>query len=291
MLTKARKDKVIRLIFISSASTAILIVVLIFLFLFKEALPFAKDPGIGKLFGTNWIPVSFQQESFGIIPLLTGSFLVTILATIIAVPFGVCGAIYISEVAAAGEKEILKPFIELLAGIPSVVIGFFGLIVLAPFIKSLFGLQSGLTALTGALLLALMAIPTIISISEDAIGSVPSTYKEASFALGANKLQTIMKVTVPASISGITAAVMLGMGRVIGETMVVLMVTGNAALITLDPFESVRSMTATIAAEMGEVPFGGDHYRALFWVGIVLLLVTFGFILIAQKVFRKYGGR
>jgi len=291
MLSKTWKDKATRIIFTGSASTAILIVILIFLFLFKEAIPFIKDPGISKLFGTEWIPVSFQKESFGIIPLLTGSFLVTILATIIAVPFGVCGAVYISEVAKRPEREILKPFIELLAGIPSVVIGFFGLVVLAPFIKGVFGLQSGLTALTGALLLALMATPTIISISEDAINSVPSTYKEASYAVGASKLQTIWKVTVPASISGITAAVMLGMGRVIGETMVVLMVTGNAALITLNPFESVRTMTATIAAEMGEVPFGGDHYRALFWVGIALLIITFMFILIAQKVFRKYGGR
>jgi phosphate transport system permease protein len=291
MKNKAWKEKAAKLIFTGASSTAILIVLLIFLFLFKEAIPFIKDPGISKLFDTSWRPVSFQQESYGLVPLITGSFLVTILATIIAVPFGVIGAVYISEVSRKSEREFLKPFIELLAGIPSVVIGFFGLIVLAPFLKTVFGLQSGLTALTGALLLALMAIPTIISISEDAINSVPSTYKEASFAVGASKLQTIWKVTVPASISGITAAVMLGMGRVIGETMAVLMVTGNAAIVTLSPFESVRTMTATIAAEMGEVPFGSDHYRALFWVGIVLLIITFGLNMIAQKVFSKYGGR
>jgi phosphate transport system permease protein len=291
MKSKAWKEKAAKIVFSSASSTAILIVLLIFLFLFKEAIPFIKDPGISKLFGTSWRPVSFQEESFGIVPLITGSFLVTILATIIAVPFGVIGAVYISEVSSKYEREFLKPFIELLAGIPSVVIGFFGLVVLAPFIKAVFGLQSGLTALTGALLLALMAIPTIISISEDAINSVPQTYKEASFAVGASKLQTIWKVTVPASISGITAAVMLGMGRVIGETMAVLMVTGNAAITTLSPFESVRTMTATIAAEMGEVPFGSDHYRALFWVGIVLLIITFGLNMIAQKVFSKYGGR
>ncbi len=291
MRSKAWKEKAAKIVFSSASSTAILIVLLIFLFLFKEAIPFIKDPGISKLFGTSWRPVSFQEESFGIVPLITGSFLVTILATIIAVPFGVIGAVYISEVSGKYEREFLKPFIELLAGIPSVVIGFFGLVVLAPFIKAVFGLQSGLTALTGALLLALMAIPTIISISEDAINSVPKTYKEASFAVGASKLQTIWKVTVPASISGITAAVMLGMGRVIGETMAVLMVTGNAAITTLSPFESVRTMTATIAAEMGEVPFGSDHYRALFWVGIVLLIITFGLNMIAQKVFSKYGGR
>ncbi|NIP41599.1 MAG: phosphate ABC transporter permease subunit PstC [candidate division Zixibacteria bacterium] len=291
MKNKAWKEKAAKLIFTGASSTAILIVLLIFLFLFKEAIPFIKDPGISKLFDTSWRPVSFQQESYGLAPLITGSFLVTILATIIAIPFGVIGAVYISEVSRKSEREFLKPFIELLAGIPSVVIGFFGLIVLAPFLKAVFGLQSGLTALTGALLLALMAIPTIISISEDAINSVPSTYKEASYAVGASKLQTIWKVTVPASISGITAAVMLGMGRVIGETMAVLMVTGNAAILTLSPFESVRTMTATIAAEMGEVPFGSDHYRALFWVGIVLLIITFGLNMIAQKVFSKYGGR
>ncbi|HEQ98128.1 MAG TPA: phosphate ABC transporter permease subunit PstC [candidate division Zixibacteria bacterium] len=291
MKSKAWKEKAARLIFTGASSTAILIVLLIFLFLFKEALPFIKDPGISKLFDTSWRPVSFQGESYGIIPLITGSFLVTVLATVIAVPFGVIGAVYISEVSRKYEREFLKPFIELLAGIPSVVIGFFGLIVLAPFIKAVFGLQSGLTALTGALLLALMAIPTIISISEDAINSVPSTFKEASYAVGASRLQTIWKVTVPASISGITAAVMLGMGRVIGETMAVLMVTGNAAIVTLSPFESVRTMTATIAAEMGEVPFGSEHYRALFWVGIVLLIITFGLNMIAQKVFSKYGGR
>ena len=291
MTKKTWKEKAARLIFRSASSTAILIVALIFLFLFKEAIPFLKSPGISELFGKVWKPVSFQKELYGLLPLISGSFLVTILATVIAIPFGVCGAIYISEIATGLERETFKPFIELLAGIPSVVIGFFGLVVLAPFIKSVFGLGSGLTALTGSLLLALMAIPTIISISEDAINSVPRTYKEASYALGATKLQTIWKVTVPASISGITAAVMLGMGRVIGETMTVLMVTGNAGIITLNPFESVRTMTATIAAEMGEVPFGSEHYSALFWVGIVLLLITFGLNLIAIKVFRKYGSR
>ena len=154
--------------------------------------------------------------------------------------------------------------------------------------KGIFHISSGLTALTGALLLALMAIPTIITISEDAIRSVPRSYKDASLALGASKMQTIWKVTVPASFSGIIAAVMLGMGRVIGETMTVMMVTGNAPLITANPLESVRTMTATIAAEMGEVPFGSDHYRALFWVGIILLILTFGLNMISMRVLKKY---
>jgi len=285
------KDKAVKVLLTGSASTAILIVALIFLFLGNEAVPFIKSPGLGELLGSRWMPVSFQKESFGLLPLITGSLLVTFLATIIAIPFGVIGAVYISEVAGRFEREVFKPFIELLAGIPSVVIGFFGLVVLAPIVKSAFGLYSGLTALTGALLLALMAIPTIISISEDAINSVPKSYKEASEALGASRLQTIWKVTVPAALSGIVAAVMLGMGRVIGETMAVMMVTGNAAVITLSPFKSVRTMTATIAAEMGEVPFGSDHYRALFWVGLVLLSMTFILVLISHRVLKKYQDR
>jgi phosphate transport system permease protein len=161
-------------------------------------------------------------------------------------------------------------------------------VVLVPLIKSIFNLSTGLTALAGAVLLALMAIPTVVSISEDAIRSVPASYKAASLALGASKMQTIWKVTVPAALPGIVAAVMLGIGRVIGETMAVMMVTGNAAVITASPFDSVRTMTATIAAEMGEVAFGSIHYRALFCVGIVLLLATFGLNMIAQKFLKKY---
>jgi phosphate transport system permease protein len=284
----AWKEKAVKLLLCGAASTSILIVILIFVFLGKEAAPFAAEPGIGELFSTRWMPVSFQKESFGLGPLVSGSLLVTGLATLIAVPFGVCAAVYIAEVAAPWERETFKPLIELLAGIPSVVLGFFGLVVLAPLVKRLFGLPSGLTALTGALLLALMAIPTVISISEDAIRGVPASYKSASLALGASQLQTVWKVTVPAALSGIIAAVMLGMGRVIGETMAVMMVTGNAAVITASPLESVRTMTATIAAEMGEVPFGSDHYRALFCVGIVLLLATFTLNMVAQRVLKKY---
>jgi phosphate transport system permease protein len=282
------KDKIIKHLLFLAASTSILIVVLIFLFLFKEAAPFARKPGLSELLGLRWVPVSFVKEQFGIIPLLTGSLLVTFLATIIAIPFGLCGAVYISEMATPAEREFFKPFIELLAGIPSVVLGFFGLVVLAPIVKSVFHLSSGLTALTGSLLLALMAIPTIISISEDAIRSVPASYKEGSLALGASRLQTIWKVTVPAALSGIVAAIMLGMGRVIGETMAVLMVTGNAPVLSLNPFTSVRTMTATVAAEMGEVGFGTAHYQALFWVGLVLLLITFVLNIIAQRALEKW---
>jgi phosphate transport system permease protein len=282
------KEKAIRLMLFATASTSILIVIGIFVFVGKEAGHFAIEPGLKELFGSKWIPVSFQKESFGLLPLITGSLLVTALATILTIPFGVGAAVYISELARPTEREILKPFIEILAGIPSVVIGFFGLVVLVPLTKGVFNLSTGLTALAGAVLLALMAIPTVVSISEDAIRSVPASYKAASLALGASKMQTIWKVTVPAALPGIVAAVMLGIGRVIGETMAVMMVTGNAAVITASPFDSVRTMTATIAAEMGEVAFGSIHYRALFCVGIVLLLATFGLNIIAQKFLKKY---
>lgn len=285
------QDTAVRIILTAAGSTAILIVLLIFIFLFKEALPFAWKPGIDKLFGIGWVPTSPVREQFGVIPLFTGSLLVTVMATVIAVPLGVSAAVYISEISSAPEREFFKPFIELLAGIPSVVIGFFGLMVVVPLVKNVFGLDSGLNAVSGAVLLALMASPTIISISEDALRSVPRSYKEASLALGASRMQTIWKVTVPAALSGIIAAVMLGMGRVIGETMAVLMVTGNAAVLTGNPLRSVRTMTATIAAEMGEVAYGGEHYQALFWIGILLLLATFGLNMVAQRALKRYGMR
>jgi phosphate transport system permease protein len=282
------QEKAARLLLQSAALTSVLIVVLIFVFLGKESLPFLSKPGWTELFRTRWNPVSFEHESFGILPLLSGSLVVTLVATLIVVPFGVCAAVYLAEIATPAEREFFKPFIELLAGLPSVVIGFFGLVVVAPLVKQVFHLQTGLTALTGSLLLALMAIPTVISISEDAIRGVPLSYKEASLALGASRWHTIWRVTVPAALSGITAAVMLGIGRVIGETMAVMMVTGNAAIITFSPLQSVRTLTATIAAEMGEVPFGSAHYRALFCIGVVLLIFTFGINMIAQRVLKKY---
>ena len=284
-------ERCVEVTLVVAASTSIILVGLIFLFLFREAAPFVQHPGLSSLMGDRWIPVSFQKEQFGIYPLVTGSILVTAIATVVAVPFGVIGAVYLSEVARPAETETLKPFIELLAGIPSVVIGFFGLVVLAPFVKAAFGLETGLNAFTGGLLLGLMAIPTIMSVSEDALRSVPASYKQASLALGGNQIQTIWRITVPAALPGIVAAVMLGMGRVIGETMAVMMVTGNAAQTTFKPFESVRTMTATIAAEMGEVPFGSDHYRALFWVGIILLVATFLLNIVAQRVLKRYSVR
>ncbi|MBI9016223.1 MAG: phosphate ABC transporter permease subunit PstC [Phycisphaerae bacterium] len=282
------KEKAVKYTLAAAASMSILIVLLIFTFLGKEAFGFLYEPGLKELFHTRWMPVSSQRESFGLVPLICGSLLVTTMATIIMIPFGVGASVYIAELAKPRERETLKPFIEILACIPSVVIGFFGLLIIVPMVKKVFGLQSGYNALSGAILLALMAIPTVISISEDAIRSVPKDYKSASLALGASKMQTVWRVIVPAALPGIITAVMLGIGRVIGETMAVMMVTGNSALITGNPTESVRTMTATIAAEMGEVPFGSTHYKALFCVGIVLLIATFILNLIAFKILKKY---
>ncbi len=283
-MTDARRETLVKTALRLAASTSILVVLLIFLFLGRETLPFFTERPVGELLGLRWTPVSFVRESFGLVPLLAGSALVTGIAMTIAIPCGILSAVYLAEFARRPERLVLKPFIELLAGIPSVVLGFFGLVVLAPVIKEAFDLPSGLNALTGGALLALMAAPTIISISEDALGSVPGSYREASLGLGASRLQTMWRVTLPAALPGVTAAVMLGVGRVIGETMAVMMVTGNAPLLTGNPLNSVRTMTATIAAEMGEVPFGSEHYGALFCVGCVLLLTAFGLNWVAQRV-------
>ena len=284
-------DTVIRWFFTLTASVSILIVAAIFTFLFKESIPFVREEGLSPLWGTRWNPTSAMEAGFGVLPLITGSLLVTILAGILSVPLGVAGAVYIAEVASPGEREFLKPFIEMLAGIPSVVLGFFGLVVVAPAIKTLFDLNSGLNALSGSVVLGLMAIPTIISVSEDAIRAVPNSFRHASLALGASHQQTVWGVIVPAAIPGITAAVMLGFGRIVGETMAVMMVTGNAAKISLNPVDSVRTMTATVAAEMGEVAQGGTHYSALFFVGVILLFATFLLNILALQTFKRYGAR
>lgn len=280
------KERMVKFSLQLAASTSILIVILIFVFLGKEAFPFFLKSNVFSLFTTYWNPVTFGTPEYGIIPLLVGSLLVTIISIIIAVPLGIVTAIYISEFAKPAEREILKPFIELLAGIPSVVLGFFGLVVLAPLIKNIFGLSTGTSALTASLLLALMALPTIITLAEDAIKSVPFSYREASIAIGATKLQTAWAVTFPAALSGILSGIMLGIGRVIGETMAVLMVSGNSPVITLNPLSTIRTMTATIAAEMGEVSFGSTHYNALFMIGIFLLLFTFMLVQISQRLLK-----
>lgn len=263
-------------------------VLLIFLFLLREGVPLFFEVPLSNLFGTRWYPTF---DLFGTLPLLLGSILVTLNAILIAVPLGVATAVFVREVAPGWAREILKPVIEVLAGIPSVVLGFFGMTLVAPLVRETLGVATGLTAFTGALILAYMALPTIISVAEDAIDAVPKSYRDAGLAMGATQWQTIWRVVVPAARSGIVVAVMLGMGRAIGETMAVMMVTGNAARmpLTLDSlFRPVRTMTATVAAEMGEVAQASTHYHALFGIGIILFLLTFSINLAAAStIFKK----
>ena len=270
-----------------SGIASVVFVLLIFIFLLKEGLSlFASESPLAFLFGRNWYPIS-EPPQFGILPLILGSLMVTLGAIVIAVPLGIAVAVYVAEVAPAWLREILKSAIELLAAIPSVVLGFLGVVTLAPFLKWLFHLQSGLTALAGSIMLAFMAMPTIVSIIEDAIVSVPKNYKEGSLALGATHWQTIYRVILPAASSGILAAVMLGIGRVVGETMAVLMITGNAAVIPTSILQPVRTLTATIAAEMGETVSGSGHYYALFAIGIILFVISFIINLLADRFLHR----
>jgi phosphate transport system permease protein len=268
-------------------------VLLIFLFLLREGLPIFYEVPLGNLFGTRWYPTF---DLFGTLPLILGSILVTVTAIVIALPLGVATAVFVSEIAPHWAREVLKPMIEVLAGIPSVVLGFFGMHFVAPVIRSILGAPTGLTVFAGALILAYMALPTIISVAEDALDTVPKSYRDAGLAMGATQWQTIWKVVVPAARSGILMAVMLGMGRAIGETMAVMMVTGNAARVPLSLdslFRPARTMTATIAAEMGEVAQGSTHYHALFGIGIILFLLTFLINLTAASAIfhkRRRGG-
>ncbi len=272
----------------ASGVTAIVFVFLIFAFLLREGLPAFTEVPLDNLLSTRWYPI---ENYFGLLPLIFGSLVVTIGAAIIAMPIGLLTAVFIAEVSPRWLREILKPMIEVVAGIPSVVLGFFGVVILSSLVRESLDLPTGLTAFTGALILAYMALPTIVSVAEDALDAVPRSYRDAALALGATKWQTIWMVTVKAGKSGILTAMMLGVGRAIGETMAVLMVTGNAARIALTPqalFMPVRTMTATIAAEMGEVAQGSTHFHVLFAVGIVLFIITFLVNLIASfAIFRQ----
>lgn len=292
MFNRKYKEKAIESVLFSVSTFTVVILFLICLFLFRDSLLLFKDvPLLDFLTGKFWYPTSVNAQ-FGLLPLFFGSLLVTAGAILFSVPLGIASAIFISEIAHPKIADILKPFIEILAAIPSVVFGFFGLVVLVPLIQRTFNLPTGQTALTGSIILGIMALPTIITISEDAISSVPSTIKQGSLALGASRWQTIYKVIVPAALSGISAAVMLGVGRAIGETMVLMMVTGNTAVIPSFPgglLDSVRTMTATIALEMGEVPQGSDHFYALFAVGSVLFIVTLLINLIGNSIKKKYS--
>lgn len=287
-MTRQTKEIIIKYIFFLFSLVSIIVLGLIVFSLFREGLPiFGKVSVKDFIFGMGWYP-TYDPPSFGIFPLIIGSLIVTLLATLIAVPFGLMTAIYISEIAPQAIKEILKSVIELLAGLPSVVLGFFGMVIVAPWLQETFDLPTGLNIINASVILAIMAIPTISSISEDALYAVPREFKEASYALGATKFETITRVILPAALSGISTAVMLGMARAIGETMVVLMVAGGAAAIPGSLFDSVRPMPASIAAEMGETPFRSLHYQALFAIGIVLFCLTLAFNLIADYVSHKF---
>jgi phosphate transport system permease protein len=291
MLNRNIKEKAIETTLFSFSVLTVVILFLICIFLFRDSLLLFNDTSLADfLTGKFWYPTA-ENRQFGLLPLFFGSLIVTAGAIIFSVPLGIACAIYLSEIAHPKVADLMKPFIEILAGIPSVVFGFFGLVVLVPIVQHSLNLPTGQTALTGSIILGIMALPTIITISEDAISSVPSTIKQGSLALGATRWQTMYKVIVPAAISGISAAVILGIGRAIGETMTLMMVTGNSAIIPSFPggfLDPVRTMTARIALEMGEVPQGSTHFHALFAVGTVLFVITLLINLIADSIKKRY---
>lgn len=281
-------DRLIRRSFLGVAFVSVFILFLIMVFLIKEGLPIFKviSP-IDFVLGTEWYPTS-ENPKFGILPLIVASTLVTIVASCIAIPFSLAIAVYLSELAPPVVKEFFKPFIEIIASIPSVVLGFFGMVVIAPFLQEHFDIKTGLNILNASIMLAFMAIPTIASLSEDAISSIPSALKQASYALGANRWQTIFFVTLPAALSGISTSIILGISRVIGETMVVLMVAGGATSMPKSIMDPVRPLTSNIAAEMAEAAVGDSHYHALFAIGIVLFIITLAFNMLADYLNERF---
>lgn len=282
------KEKAYKWIFTVLAFASLLFLVGIIIVLFKEGLPIFRKVSLSAfLFGRSWYP-TYEPPDFGILPLILASAWVTMGALLVCVPLGVGSALYLNELAGRRQKALLKPLVELLASIPSIVYGFFGMAILAPFLQRLLNIPVGLCAFSASLILGIMAVPTVCSIAEDALSYVPRSFREASFAVGANRWQTLTRVVVPAAGSGISTAVILGMSRAIGETMTVLMVTGGAAVIPKSFFDPVRPMTAAIAAEMGEAPVGGDHYHALFAIALILFLITFVFNIAAEFISRRF---
>jgi len=282
------KEKLYKWLFAILAFASLVFLVGIVIVLFKEALPiFKKVKALEFLFGKFWYP-TYDPPEFGIFPLILASLWVSVGAMLVCIPLGVGSALYLNEIASHRQKVILKPLVEVLASIPSIVYGFFGMAVLAPYLQDLLHLPIGLCAFTASLTLGIMATPTVCSIAEDALSYVPKSFREASFAVGANRWQTLVKVIIPAAGSGISTAIILGMSRAIGETMTVLMVAGGAAVIPKSFFDPVRPMTSAIAAEMGEAPMGSDHFHALFAIALILFLITFVFNVIAEAISRKY---
>jgi phosphate transport system permease protein len=287
--SKKLKEILIENFFFLNGVLAILILLGIFSLLFIKGFPAIRELGLKSFFGSAiWNPNAYGTPKYGILSLIVSTLMVTIGALVIAIPLGIACAAFLSELAPPRLREILKPAVEILAGIPSVVVGFLGIVLVNPLISRIFGISHGLNALNGAILLAVMSLPTIISLSEDALRAVPHAYKEASFALGANRWQTLVRVSIPSGLSGIIAAIMLGMGRAIGETMTVLMATGNAPALTFNFLEAIQTMTATIAIELGEVPYNTTHYYALFMIGFVLFAMTFIVNLVSDLILQRY---
>jgi phosphate transport system permease protein len=282
------KERLIKLIFSILAFSSLIFLIGIIITLFKESYPFfSQFDVIGSFFGIHWYPTAEPPE-FGMFPLIFASIAVTLGAMVVCVPIGIGTALYIHEIAGPKQRALLKPVIEILASIPSIVYGFFGMLIIAPYLQELMNIPTGLNGFTASLVLGVMAIPTVSSISEDALSFVPRSFREASLAIGATRWQTLTRVILPAAGSGISTAVILGMSRAVGETMTVLMVAGGAAVIPRSIFDPLRPMTSTIAAEMGEAAIGSPHYHALFAIGLILFFITLIFNIIAEIVSRRF---
>jgi len=284
----SRTETIMRVIFWASGIAIIVFLIGILFTLLSNSIPALGEIGIKPFFAPGlWRPGAYGEPTYSINNFIMGTFMVTAGALVFAVPLGVAAAAYLAEIASPWEREFFKPIVEVLAGIPSVVLGFIGLVVLAPLIARVFGVPSGINALNGAILVGIMALPTIITLAEDAITAVPREYRHASLALGGTRWQTIWKVTIPAAFSGIIAAAMLGMGRAIGETMTVLMVTGNMIARPSSFLDSVRTLSAAVAIDIGDVVFGSVHFHALFVVGLVLFIITFIVNLLADILIHR----
>ena len=282
------KEEIYRCIFAVLAFSSLVFLVGITVTLLTQGLPLFREVSfMNFLAGTDWYP-TYDPPDFGALPLIASSAFVTLGAMFVCVPLGIGSALYMNEIAGYRQKSFLKPLVEILAGIPSVIYGFFGMVAVAPLIQRIFNLPTGLTALTGSLVLGIMATPTVASLAEDALSFVPNSFREASLAVGANRWQTLVKVVMPSAGSGISTAVILGISRAIGETMTVLMVTGGSAVIPRSFFQPVRPMTSTIASEMGEAVFGQLHYNSLFALGLVLFFTTLFFNIIAEYISSRY---
>ncbi|HLW42094.1 MAG TPA: phosphate ABC transporter permease subunit PstC [Flavobacterium sp.] len=288
MNSRLLQDKLMRWGLTLMGYFTIIVLLGILYLLFSNTLKAFVSIPASSFFNIYWNPSAHGEPSYGLLQLLWSSVLVTVVAMAIAIPLGVGVAVFLSEIASRRLRGIIKPIIEILAGVPSVAIGFIGIVLIGPFIAKTFGLSNGFNALNGAILLAFMSLPTIVSVSEDALRSVPQSFREASYALGGNKWVSILKVVLPAAGSGIIAACILGFGRAIGETMTVLMVTGNATAMPDSLFDPVRTLTATIAIELGEVPFDSPHYYALFVLGLLLFIISLFINFLSEWVASKF---